>query len=87
MSLPEKDFKGQIATVTMMEFRSRPGDVIDRVAHGMVVTVEKNGKPVASLHPASNRSDSGTTIHPNGSISGEIPLTFRRNLGSGGYGA
>jgi len=85
MSLPRKDFRGQRATVSMMELRSRPGDAIDRVTHGMTVDIEKNGVHVASLVPADSVSDT-TEIMPNGNIVGPIPLTFRRNLGNGGYG-
>lgn len=85
MSLPLKDFRGQSATINMMELRAAPGDAIDRVAHGMAITIEKNGKPVAVLTPF-GPSDM-TVIHSDGSIHGPIPLTFRRNLGSGGYGS
>jgi prevent-host-death family protein len=84
MSLPKKDYLGQRARVTMTELRSTPGDLIDRVAHGMVVDIMKNGKHVASLVPAGNERE--TIIHPDGRIEGEIPLTYRVKLGSGGYG-
>lgn len=86
MSLPRKDFRGQEATVTMMELRSEPGEVIDRVMHGMTIRIEKSGKHVASLVPPSAVGDD-TVVLPDGSICGPIPATFRRNLGNGGYGS
>lgn len=51
MGMPTKDFTGQTATITMAEFRSKPGEVLDFARHGMEVTVTKNGKPVAVLGP------------------------------------
>jgi antitoxin (DNA-binding transcriptional repressor) of toxin-antitoxin stability system len=81
--LPPKDFRGQSATISMMELRSAPGDVIDRVTNGMVVTIKKNGKSVAILSQANQGQM--TVVRSDGSISGPIPLTFRRNLENGGY--
>lgn len=85
MPLPPKDFRGLEASISMMELRSSPGDIFDRVAYGMTIHVEKNGKRIASIVPVA-AADETTIIHPNGSISGRIPVTFRRNLGNGGYG-
>jgi len=84
MPLPKRDLRGQHATITMMELRSNPGEVIDSVAHGLVVGITKAGKEVAVLAPSDNNE--GTIIHRDGSIDRPIPLTFRRNLGNGGYG-
>lgn len=77
--LPAKDYRGQEASVSMMELRSGPGDVIDRVSHGMTVHVEKSGRRVATLVPAN--CDGDTVIHSDGCITGRIPVTFRRDLG------
>jgi prevent-host-death family protein len=80
MSLPAKDYRGQSASVTMMELRARPGDLLDRVEHGLTVYIEKNGKRIAALVPI-NEADENTVINRNGKITGRIPLTFRKNLG------
>ena len=79
MSLPIKDFRGQNATVSMMELRSKPGEVFDLVANGLCVRVEKNGKHVGTIVPPDWESES-TTIESNGKIHGRIPLTYRRKL-------
>lgn len=75
MSLPRKDYDGQEATITVMELRQGPGDIIDRVTHGMTIHITKNGQHVADLVPAP------TKIAPDGSFTGEKPLTMGRDLG------
>lgn len=79
MSLPSKDFRGRNATITMMELRSQPGEVMDLVSHGMTIRVEKSGKHVATIVPPNYDSES-TEITPDGNIFGAVPLTFRRRL-------
>jgi prevent-host-death family protein len=76
MPLPQKiRFDGQKATVTVTEFRSAPGDALDRVSRGMEITVTKNGKPVAVLSPPK------TVINSDGSFTGRKPLTLGLDLG------
>lgn len=89
MPIPKLSFVGETATVTMMELRSNPGEILDRVSRGLTVHVTKSGKWVATMKaPALAVSDDdtivvasdGTTAH------GRKPLTFGLDLG-GEYGA
>lgn len=43
------NLEGQIETITMMDLRSRPGEVFDSVALGKVYIFTKAGKPLAVL--------------------------------------
>ena len=80
MTIPTRDYRGQTAAISMMELRAQPGEVMDLVARGMSIRIEKNGKHIATIVPAD--ADGKTTeIMPDGSIKGPIPLTFRNNLG------
>lgn len=77
MPLPQKvRFDGEAATITVSEFRSAPGDALDRVSRGMEITITKNGKPVAVLSPPETVIDRAGNI-----VSGRKPLTFGVDLG------
>jgi len=41
---------GKEVTITMMELRQQPGDVMDLVLQGATITVTRQGKPVAVIH-------------------------------------
>lgn len=84
MTLPKLSFVGETATVTMMELRSNPGEIFDRVSRGLTVRVTKQGKWIATLKaPSLAVSDDDTIIvRPDGTTEdGRKPLTFRLNLG------
>ncbi len=80
MPFPKRDYRGQTTKLTMMELRSNPGEAIDFVAHGLTIEIERSGKHVATLVPPDRKGES--VIHPDGTITGEVPLTFRLDLGS-----
>lgn len=42
--------KGKDFTITMMDFRRQPGDVMDLVIQGATITVTRQGKPIAVIH-------------------------------------
>ena len=53
-SITEASLKIDFKTLSMMELRSSPGEVLDRVARdGDVYVVERNGQPKACLVPVS----------------------------------
>lgn len=65
--------------ITMMELRSQPGEVLRAVeVDRRTITITKHGHVAAKLAPA---TEEPTVIHPDGSIEGEMPITFRRDLG------
>lgn len=66
--------------ITMTQLRSQPGEVLRAVEYdGREITITKNGHDAARLVP----SDDVCIVHPDGSFSGALPVTFRRNLGNG----
>lgn len=60
-----------MADVSIRELRNEGGAVIDRVLHGEHLTVTRNGKPVARLHPLSRPA-----------VTVDELIERRRNLGS-----
>lgn len=88
MPIPKLSFVGETATVTMMELRSNPGEILDRVSRGLTVNVTKSGKWVATMRAPSlaARDDDTIIIRPDGTTEcGRKPLTFGLDLG-GEYG-
>lgn len=69
-------------TITMMQLRAQPGEYAHLVSrHGESFLVTAHGKPVFKIVPLNE----DTVVHPDGTIDGPKPLTFRTNLG-GEYG-
>ena len=56
MALAKRDYTGQEAFISMTEFRSMPGEVVDRVIHGMIVHLTKKGRCVASITPWNDKN-------------------------------
>lgn len=42
--------RGKDLTITMMDFRKQPGDVMDLVIQGATITVTRQGKAIAVIH-------------------------------------
>lgn len=88
MPIPKLSFIGETATITMMELRSNPGEILDRVSRGLTVRVTKSGKWIATMSAPSlgAQSDDTIVIRRDGTTEdGRKPLTFGLNLG-GEYG-
>jgi|EndMetStandDraft_8_1072994.scaffolds.fasta_scaffold568721_1 prevent-host-death family protein len=47
-----------MGTVTMRELRNKGAEVMDRVERGESLTVTRDGRPVAELHPIRNKGTS-----------------------------
>jgi hypothetical protein len=45
----EVSLNGKLETISMMDLRSRPGEVLESVSLGKTYIIAKNGKPIAVL--------------------------------------
>jgi prevent-host-death family protein len=64
-------------TITLTEFRAEPGERIrDVQREGKSFLLTKAGKPAARLVPV----DDVTAIEGDGTVRGELPVTFRAAL-------
>jgi prevent-host-death family protein len=67
-------------TLTLSEFRKEPGEVIREVnKQGKSFLLTKSGTPVARLISV----EDVVVIHSDGTVTGELPVTFKVHLGDG----
>jgi prevent-host-death family protein len=65
--------------LTLSQLRAEPGERVRDVQRGgQSFLLTKNGKPAARLIPV---EDTPIVIERDGTIRGEVPLTWRRDLG------
>lgn len=70
-----------MAEVSIRELRNRGGEVIDRVAGGEVVTVTRDGRPVAELRPLGRPAVPARVLKRRwSSLPALDPQSFRRDL-------
>jgi len=84
MPIPKLSFKGETATVTMMELRSYPGEILDRVSRGLTVRITKSGRWIATMLAPSLAvvDDAPIVVRPDGTTEdGRKPVTFGIDLG------
>jgi prevent-host-death family protein len=46
-----RPMRGKIETITAMDFRRQPGEILDSVSLGKTFVITKQGKPCAVLQP------------------------------------
>ena len=44
-----------VETISMMDLRMQPGEVLDKVMYGQTIIIERNGRPLAMLVPYISR--------------------------------
>lgn len=70
-----------MSEVTVRELRNQGGRVLDRVARGEVLTVTRDGQPVAELHPLPRRPIPAATLLARWrSLPPIDAATFRRDI-------
>lgn len=53
MTIPRNIRRGQVLSITMMELRAEPGEVMEAVRDGAIVHVTKQGRHIATIAPPS----------------------------------
>ena len=78
MPIPRNIRRGQAFSITMMELRKQPGEVIEAVRDGAIVYITKQGRHIATMAPPDDVDDT-IVVNPDGSTVGNRrPLTWRR---------
>ena len=82
----EVRLQSKVDTITMMEFRHSPGEIMDKVMYGQTIIVTRSGKPQAMIIPYLERHrkptikeleeilsqpDQDIVVLPNGEIRGK----------------
>jgi len=72
-----------MAEISIRELRNHGGEVVDRVALGEHLTVTRDGRPVAALHPLHRPPLSiASVLHRWSKLPSIDPDTFRRDVDS-----
>jgi len=67
----ELSLSGKLETISMMDLRSRPGEVLDAVILGKTFILARSGKPMAVLSKLPG--DLAIVVNPNGDLTYELP--------------
>lgn len=72
-----------MASVSIRELRNKGGEVLERVEHGEMIVVTRDGRPVAELRPLPRRSPAAAElIARRQHLPPMDPEAFRRDIDS-----
>lgn len=78
MKIPRNVRRGQVFSITMMELRAQPGEVMEAIRDGAIVHVTKNGRHVATIAPPDDVDETIIVNSDGSTLDGRKPLTWRR---------